>query len=75
MRKRLLPPGTRVRLLSEPATDRVDSYDRLLRYVIRARDGLNVNVKLVALGAAAPYYYDRRRGRFAAQLDRLRTRR
>jgi endonuclease YncB( thermonuclease family) len=59
--KRLLPPGTRVRLLAEPATDRVDSYGRLLRYVIRARDGLNVNLKLVAVGAAAPYYYHGRR--------------
>ena len=33
--KRLLPPGTRVRLLPEPATDRVDQYGRLLRYVVR----------------------------------------
>ena len=31
--KRLLPPGTAVRLLAEPATDRVDEYGRLLRYV------------------------------------------
>ena len=44
--KRLLPPGTRVRLLPEPATDRVDQYGRLLRYVVRAKDGLNVNVQL-----------------------------
>jgi len=36
---RLIPPGTRVRLETEPATDRVDQYGRLLRYVIRARDG------------------------------------
>jgi len=52
--KRLLPEGTRVRLLAESATDRVDQYGRLLRYVVRARDGLNVNVRLVAVGAAAP---------------------
>lgn len=67
----LLPPGTRVRLAVEPATDRVDEYGRLLRYVIRARDGLNVNVYLVRVGAAAPYFYDGRRGRYAALLDRL----
>src|SRR5205823_1897327 len=30
------------RALALPATDRVDQYGRLLRYVIRARDGLNV---------------------------------
>ncbi len=37
--KRLLPEGTRVRLVAECATDRVDSFGRLLRYVVRL-DGL-----------------------------------
>jgi micrococcal nuclease len=69
--KRLLPPGTAVRLTREPATDSVDSYGRLLRYVIRRRDGLNINVHLVAAGAAAPYFYGGRRGRYAAKLARL----
>jgi len=69
--KRLLPPGTLVRLFAEPATDRVDRYGRLLRYVIRVRDGLDVNVRLVAVGAAAPYFYLARRGRFAGRLDLL----
>jgi micrococcal nuclease len=69
--KRLLPAGTRVRLLVEPATDRVDQYGRLLRYIIRAKDGLNVNVQLVRVGAAAPYFYAGRRGRNAALLERL----
>jgi endonuclease YncB( thermonuclease family) len=68
--KRLLPPGTEVRLAPEPATDRVDRYGRLLRYVIRVRDGLNVNLYLVARGDATPYFYDGRRGRYAAVLDR-----
>jgi endonuclease YncB( thermonuclease family) len=69
--KRLLTPGTRVRLLVEPATDRVDQYGRLLRYIIRAKDGLNVNVQLVRVGAAAPYFYEGRRGRYANLLERL----
>ena len=69
--KQLLPPGTRVRLTREPATDAVDRYGRLLRYVIRVKDGLNVNVQLVRLGAAAPYFYDGRRGRYAHLLERL----
>lgn len=69
--KRLLPPGTLVRLVAEPKTDRVDQYGRLLRYVIRVRDRLNVNVHLVAVGAAAPYFYLGRRGRFARRLDLL----
>jgi endonuclease YncB( thermonuclease family) len=55
----------------EPATDRTDRYGRLLRYVIRARDGLNVNVHLVRIGAAAPYFYDGRRGFYAAKLETL----
>jgi endonuclease YncB( thermonuclease family) len=55
----------------EPATDRVDDYGRLLRYLVRVRDGLNVNVQLVRVGAAAPYFYDGRRGKYAALLERL----
>jgi len=67
----MLPPGTRVRLFPEPATDRVDQYGRLLRYVVRVKGGLNVNVQLVRVGAAAPYFYEGRRGRYASLLERL----
>jgi len=69
--ERLLPAGTLVRLTREPGTDSIDQYGRLLRYVVRARDGLNVNIELVRVGAAAPYFYDNRRGRYAGLLDRL----
>jgi micrococcal nuclease len=69
--KRLLPPGTLVRLTREPGTDSVDSYGRLLRYVTRIRGHLNINVHLVAVGAAAPYFYSGRKGRYAARLTRL----
>jgi len=69
--KRLLPRGTVVGLYGEPKTDAVDAYGRLLRYVFRVRDGLNVNVELVHIGAAAPYFYDYRRGRYAGLLVRL----
>lgn len=69
--KRLLPPDTPVRLYREPKTDAVDQYGRLLRYVFRVRDGLNVNVQLVRAGAAAPYFYDYRHGRYAGLLVRL----
>jgi hypothetical protein len=60
-----------VRLFPEPATDRVDQYGRLLRYVVRVRDRLNVNVQLVRVGTAAPFLYRGRRGRFANLLARL----
>jgi endonuclease YncB( thermonuclease family) len=69
--RRLLPRGTVVRLYREPKTDVVDAYGRLLRYVFSVRDGLNVNVQLVRVGAAAPYFYDYRRGRYASLLVRL----
>jgi micrococcal nuclease len=69
--RRLLPPGTRIRLVADPALDRVDAYGRLLRYVIRVRDGLDVNLELVREGAAAPYFYRGARGRYAATLQRL----
>jgi endonuclease YncB( thermonuclease family) len=69
--KRLLPPGARVRLTLEPATDRVDDFGRLLRYVTRVKDGVNVNVALVAVGAAAPYFYEGRRGIYATRLEIL----
>ena len=59
-----------MRLLSEPATDRVDDFGRLLRYVVRT-DGVNVNIRLVAVGAAAPYFYEGRRGRYANRLEAL----
>jgi endonuclease YncB( thermonuclease family) len=69
--KHLLPAGTLVRLYRESKTDAVDRYGRLLRYVVRVSDGLNVNVQLVRVGAAAPYFYDYRRGRYADLLVRL----
>ena len=68
--ERLLPEGTRVRLLFEPTADRVDDFDRLLRYVVRL-DGVNVNLRLVALGAAAPYFYEGQRGMYAKRLEAL----
>jgi endonuclease YncB( thermonuclease family) len=69
--KRLLLPGTRVRLVPEPATDRVDDSGRLLRYVIRSRDDLHVNLRLVEFGAAAPYFFEGRRGRYAEHVEYL----
>ena len=69
--KKMLPPGTRVNLFPEPAGDRVDGFGRLLRYVVRISDKLNVNLRLVAVGAAAPWFYEGERGRYAARMDKL----
>jgi endonuclease YncB( thermonuclease family) len=65
--KELLHRGTLVRLVSDPATASTDVYGRLLRYVVR-QDGLNVNLRLVADGAAAPYFFEGVRGRYASEL-------
>jgi micrococcal nuclease len=47
----LLPPGTTVRL--ERDVEARDKYDRLLAYVVRADDGVLVNLLLVEEGYAA----------------------
>jgi endonuclease YncB( thermonuclease family) len=66
--RRLLPKGTRVRLVRDPALDDRDEHGRLLRYVeARATD---VNLELVRRGAAAPYFYRGARGRRAGALQR-----
>src|SRR3954453_22389374 len=67
--KRLLPRGTVVRLASDPALDDVDAFGRLLRYVVR-QDGLDVNLRLVADGSAAPYFLHGARGTHADELLR-----
>ncbi|MGE5274738.1 MAG: thermonuclease family protein [Verrucomicrobiota bacterium] len=64
--RRLLPPGTTVRVESDPRLDRVDRYGRLLRYVLRGP--LNLNLELVREGAATVWFYDHDRGRYAGQL-------
>ena len=69
--RRLLPRGTKVKLVAEPAGASIDRYGRLLRYVVRSADGLNVNLRLVGDGAAAPYFYGGERGRYAGRLERL----
>jgi micrococcal nuclease len=63
----LAPQGTRVALVGDPALDDRDDYGRLLRYVLV--DGRNLNIELVARGAASPYYFRGDRGRHAAALD------
>lgn len=63
---RLAPEGGPVTLEVDPALDRVDRYGRILRYV--KHDGVNVNVRLTLDGAAAPYFYNGERGKYARRL-------
>lgn len=60
--KLLASPGT-LSLRTDPSLDKVDKYGRLLRYLFK--DDLNVNLKMVEIGAAAPYFYRSERGLYA----------
>jgi micrococcal nuclease len=64
--RRLIPPGTTVRVEADPRLDQVDRYGRLLRYLFRGPT--NLNLELVRQGAATVWFYDHDRGRYAAQL-------
>ena len=63
---RLTPVGSTVLLEADPNLDNVDRYGRLLRYI--KRDGVNVNIRLVLDGAAAPYFYRSEQGKYAEGL-------
>ena len=66
--RRMLPPGTHVRLQTDPALDRRDRYGRLLAYVWRG--GSLVNLQLVREGAAAPYFFSGVQGAYARAILR-----
>jgi micrococcal nuclease len=64
--RRLLPPGTEVRIEQDPALDQVDRFGRKLAYVWKGDE--DVNVTLVREGAAGVWFYDGRRGRHSGEL-------
>jgi micrococcal nuclease len=64
--RELLPEGAIVRLEADPRLDDVDRFGRLLRYVHLGET--NVNLELVSRGAAAPWFFDGARGRYAEEL-------
>ncbi len=62
----MLPDGAALTLVADRRLDQVDRYGRLLRYVFR--DGQNLNLELVRRGAATVWFFDGDRGRYATQL-------
>ena len=62
---KLLNQAGEVSLTSDPNLDAVDKYGRLLRYVFIGNT--NLNLKLIEIGAAAPYFYRGEKGIYAAQ--------
>lgn len=55
-----------ISLESDSASDDKDKYGRILRYVKVGK--VNVNLKLVEIGAATPYFYKSEKGKYSAQL-------
>jgi endonuclease YncB( thermonuclease family) len=58
-------PG-QLTLKTDPKLDKVDRYGRLLRYVFVGKT--NINLKLVEIGAAAPYFYRGEKGPYSEQI-------
>lgn len=58
--------GKTIRLEAEPVSANIDQYKRLLRYVFVGKT--NINVKMVELGAAAPYFFQGEKGKYSKQL-------
>ena len=61
--KMLSQPG-KITLKSDPSLDSIDRYGRLLRYVFKGTT--NINLKMIQVGAAAPYFYRGERGAYSA---------
>ena len=57
---------SKVTLKSDKVSDDKDRYGRFLRYIFIGKK--NINLELVKIGAAAPYFYQGERGRYSKQL-------
>jgi endonuclease YncB( thermonuclease family) len=55
-----------ITLESDSASDDIDQFGRSLRYVMVGN--VNLNLKLVEIGAATPYFYQGEKGKYAKQL-------
>lgn len=65
LEKILAHPG-KLTLKNDPNLDSVDRYGRLLRYIFKGNT--NVNLKMVEIGAAAPYFYRGEKGAYSRSL-------
>ena len=62
----LLNRSGTLKLNVDPNIEKVDIHGRLLRYVFKGR--LNINLEMVKIGAAAPWFYKRVKGQYAEEL-------
>ena len=65
---KLAPVGVNVTLRLDRKLDAKDEHGRFLAYVTSGKD--NLNLQLVEMGAAAPYFFRGERGQFAEDLMR-----
>ena len=57
---------SKITLEGDKVSDDKDRYGRLLRYVYAGK--INLNLKLVEIGAATPYFYQGEKGKYSSQL-------
>ena len=55
-----------LRFTSDPNLDKTDAYGRALRYIFKGKT--NINLEMVRIGAAAPYFYRNELGRYSEKL-------
>jgi len=55
-----------ITLESDPVSDNKDQFGRILRYV--KVGNVNVNLKLVEIGAATPYFFNGENGKYSSQI-------
>jgi len=55
-----------ITLESDPVSDNKDQFGRILRYVKVGK--VNINLKLVEIGAATPYFFKGEKGKYSSQL-------
>lgn len=63
---KLLGKTGNVKLATDPKLDKIDSYGRSLRYVFVGKT--NINLKMVEIGAAAPYFFRGELGFYSSQI-------
>jgi micrococcal nuclease len=66
---KLLNRSGKITLTTDPNLDEVDRYGRILRYLFVGKR--NINLEMVRIGAAAPYFYRSERGIYSEEFMKL----
>jgi micrococcal nuclease len=63
---KLINRSGKITLTTDPNLDEIDRYGRILRYLFIGKR--NINLEMVRIGAAAPYFYRSERGLYSEKL-------